>query len=118
MSEMLRFGRAWDSPACDDSREEPTPLGVLCLNCDKPVEDGDRGWLRAATGFDDPRYAVDGAVNFYSINGTRTPLIISAVHAECDLIRMAGHELKVCSCTGYDTSSRADAKLLWSRQFG
>lgn len=118
MGQSLRFGPAWDAPACGDSHQVPTPVGVLCLNCDEPVEDDDRGWLRGATGFGDPRYAADGVVNFYNVNGARTPFIISVIHAECDLIRMAGHVLKVCSCTGYDTSKRVNAQLLWIQQFG
>lgn len=37
------------------------------------------------------------------------------IHAECQMIGIIGHEFKVCSCTGYDTTSRAAAKELWRR---
>ena len=38
-----------------------------------------------------------------------------AMHPECHLLGVIGHEYGVCTCTGWDTASRRSAKELWER---
>lgn len=95
----LFFGDRWDAPLVDDAVQVPTPVGQFCFNCTEPVAEGDRGLIRRVVRM------VDGQPV-----GSDEP-----THAECDLIGVLGHQMGVCSCTGYDTSSRAAARLLWRR---
>lgn len=37
------FGEPWPSGICDEGTQVPTPVGDLCLLCDEPIADGDRG---------------------------------------------------------------------------
>lgn len=39
------FGEKWDAPATDEVEQEPTPVGVPCLDCGEPIIEGDRGFL-------------------------------------------------------------------------
>ena len=99
MNTTLFFGQRWDAPIVDDARPTPTPVGQLCYDCCEPVQDGDRGFLRAVV-----RIGDDGQPF-----GSAEP-----VHAECDLRGVLGHQVGVCHCTGYD-ASRVTAKLVWQR---
>jgi hypothetical protein len=42
---MKFFGEPWNAPVCEDTPQAPTPVGELCLDCDKPIRDGDQGLL-------------------------------------------------------------------------
>lgn len=94
----IAFGPPWNAPVSDASVFVATPVGKPCLNCREPIADGDRGFLR-------PVMRADGAT-------------VEPLHAECEMIGLAGHTWGVCHCTGYDTTSREAARLLWFRVFG
>ena len=47
------FGEPWDAPICEDAPRAETPVGVKCLWCQVPIEDGDRGILMAYMGAPD-----------------------------------------------------------------
>jgi hypothetical protein len=81
------FGERWDSPRIDHSTQVETPIGRTCPYCSEPIVEGDRGvWTTAG-----------------------------AMHAECELLRGVGHTFGVCTCTGFDMTSRAAARELWNR---
>ncbi len=43
---MVRyFGPRDDAPIYDDAEEARTPVGEPCAYCEKPIEDGQRGFL-------------------------------------------------------------------------
>lgn len=42
---MQYFGKPWDAPVCKDTRQALTPIGAPCLDCGRPIEEGDRGYL-------------------------------------------------------------------------
>jgi hypothetical protein len=42
---MQFFGEPWDAPICAYIAQAPTPVGELCLDCDKPIREGDQGLL-------------------------------------------------------------------------
>ena len=37
------FGEPWPSGVCDNGTQVPTPIGVECILCETPVQEGDRG---------------------------------------------------------------------------
>jgi hypothetical protein len=39
------FGGSWGAPICTAFPPGPTPLGELCLHCEHPIEDGQRGLM-------------------------------------------------------------------------
>lgn len=93
------FGELWDSPRFDAGggcRPEPvaTPVGDLCLHCGEPIAAGDRGELT-------PLLSLTG------------PPELRAVHTECQLLGLIGHDYGVCPCTGdAGTSTRREAALV------
>lgn len=92
------FGERWDAPALDDPEaavQMPTPVGGACVQCSEPIVEGDRGFYRAAA------------------FGPAGQSAVVFVHAECELLGIVGHEFGICSCTGFDTSSREAARELW-----
>lgn len=90
------FGDRWDAPIVDDAVQVETPVGQICYECAEPIEDGDRGFIRA------------------TMREVGKTMGCEPVHAECDLRNVMGHTVGVCSCTGH-YGSRADAKLVWQR---
>jgi hypothetical protein len=40
------FGQRWDAPILDFARSAPTPVGVVCYLCDRPIHRGDQGFIR------------------------------------------------------------------------
>jgi hypothetical protein len=62
---------------------------VNCVLCAEPIDAGD----------------VD-----YSWRSTGNP-----AHGACMALGIVGHDYGVCTCTGYDTQSRAAAIELWQR---
>lgn len=94
------FGPRWDAPLLDGAVQTATPVGKGCMLCAEPVADGDRGLIRVAV------RKVPGG----EFAGSPEP-----IHAECDLLGVVGHTVGVCRCTGYDTTSRAAARLAWQR---
>lgn len=55
MMEVCWFGEPWPTrearaPICgDDARRVDTPVGRLCVGCEDPVIDGERGLITAAS---------------------------------------------------------------------
>jgi hypothetical protein len=41
------FGDDWGAPILDYARSAPTPVGVACYLCDRPIQRGDQGFIRA-----------------------------------------------------------------------
>lgn len=76
-----------------------TPLDDACLTCKEAIAEGDRGFMRIVI-----RTA-----------GILTAYEVAPIHAECDALGIVGHTFGVCSHTGYDTSSRSAARVLWQR---
>lgn len=37
------FGRTWHAPCNEPELKTDTPVGLLCLQCAKPIHDGDQG---------------------------------------------------------------------------
>jgi hypothetical protein len=37
------FGEPWPSGVCDNGIQVPTPVGVNCILCQTPVQEGDQG---------------------------------------------------------------------------
>jgi hypothetical protein len=97
----LFFGQRWDAPLLSGAVRRPTPVGAECYTCTEPIEEGDRGLLRPCV-----RMGPDGR--------PAEPKLLP-VHTECDLLSIVGHMHEVCSCTGYDTSSRPAALELLRR---
>lgn len=91
MSDHYRgwFGEPWGAggpaPVCDDPAERvETPVGVDCLWCDEPIEDGDSGIITPY---------VDAATNVHR----------AALHVECHLRQVIGgvnHIEGRCLCCG------------------
>lgn len=108
------FGPRWHAPILDDARHAPTPVGHPCLRCREPIADGDRGFVRAV--WRRSGMPVDAAT---LANPEDLPpdgvASIEPIHAECEAIGVVGHQYGVCTCTGWDTSSRAAARELWQR---
>jgi hypothetical protein len=92
------FGERWDAPIVDDARQVATPAGASCYDCAEPIEDGDRGFVRATV-------LADGTGQ------------IGYVHAECDLRSTCGCMAGLCGCTGHP-SNRATARLVWAHYYG
>lgn len=95
------FGDRWDKPndPTDDSPppvQVATPAGEPCYNCKETIQHGDRGVMRAIL-FD-----------------IELPTV-APIHIECEMIHIIGHDHGVCSCTGFDTSTRAAALELLRR---
>lgn len=93
------FGDRWDAPLIDEADQVPTPIGQSCFRCGELVAAGDRGLIRMVA----------------RELGGELQAAAEPVHAECDLIGVVGHLVGVCHCTGYDTSTRAAARLAWQR---
>lgn len=66
-----------------------TPVGVLCYQCREQIQKDDRGLIRAA------------------LYGSKPDFL--PVHTECEMIGTIGHLYGVCTCTGFDTTTRAAA---------
>lgn len=78
------FGERWDAPRVEESIQVPTPVGELCLHCEEPIEEGDRGVLMPY---------IDAGMNTH----------VRAVHMECDLRAVLGgiaHLERRCTCYG------------------
>ena len=43
------FGEPWPSGVCDEGIQVPTPVGVKCVLCEVPIEEGDQGSFYAGS---------------------------------------------------------------------
>ena len=113
---MLIFGEPWDAPICDDATPYPeVPTYAACIYCGEQFEDGDRGVIMPHLGAVDPRYLIgvagadrDPAAAAHFAVGTLTYSLVGE-HRECLLSSTAGHVVGACSCTGWETHTRATA---------
>lgn len=96
LSLLLYFGEPWAGLKDQNAVRVAIPLGESCRVCLERISAGDRGYL-CATLTEDHSSAV------------------AAVHIECEALGMFGHDFGVCSCTGFDTTARASALVLWKR---
>ncbi len=88
------FGPAYDVPLFDGATPLPgTPVGQPCLYCTEAIQQGDTGWERPMITM------VDGKAKGK----------LAYAHHECEALGTIGHIYGVCSCTGFDTTSRAAA---------
>jgi hypothetical protein len=76
------------------------PVGWVCLHCGEPVAEGDTGFFRQWLLRND---------------GGGWACRIRAVHAQCEALGIVGHTHGVCTCTGFDTTSKTAADELWRR---
>lgn len=87
------FGERWDAPQVDPPAVQvSTPTSQSCFHCGEPIEDGDRGLLRAVVRA--------GGVD------------VEPVHMECDLRMGLGgmdHLTGRCSCMGSSSAHGAPA---------
>ncbi len=42
---MKWFGESWGAPCCESDGRVEAPVGDLCVKCELPIMDGDRGFL-------------------------------------------------------------------------
>lgn len=47
---MMWFGESWGAPVCQPERHVSTPVGAVCIECDKPIRMGDTGFNMALSG--------------------------------------------------------------------
>lgn len=95
------FGPRWDAPLLDDPDDGSpapiqvaTPVGDPCYVCTGKIAEGERGLVRAGAKVGD--------------NGK--PVAIKLfVHTECEMLGVIGHVYGVCTCSGWDTGTRAAA---------
>lgn len=43
------FGESWGAPVCEPEWHTATPVGRNCIECDKPITDGDTGFVLRST---------------------------------------------------------------------
>lgn len=97
---LAYFGEKWDAPRLDPTEgvqimQVPTPLGKPCLWCQQPIELGDRGLMQ-------PTVRQAGST-------------LEPAHMECDMLPVVGHQMGVCTCTGFTGDHRAAALELLKR---
>lgn len=95
-------GPRFDAPIMEDAIQVATPIDEACMVCRGPIAEGDsalRGLVMTAD------------------NEAPTGLVAELrwTHAECYALGTVGHVFGVCRCTGYDTTSREAARVLWRR---
>lgn len=50
---MRWFGKSWGAAVCDSDNHTPTPVGIACLRCKRPIQRGDQGVTMYCTDADD-----------------------------------------------------------------
>ena len=100
------FGAAPWGPALEPKYEHvraariPVPVGQPCYTCREPIEEGDDGEMVVALG-----------------GGMEAPTAQSMPqHRECSILRVVGHELGVCGCTGYEGLALREAGIEAARR--
>jgi hypothetical protein len=43
--DMWWFGESWGAPCCEEELHVATPVGVVCMECEKRIVGGDQGFL-------------------------------------------------------------------------
>jgi hypothetical protein len=121
---MAWFGESWGAPICEETSHEPTPVGVLCMNCEERIEADDRGVITPQLGLDETAVRLDPAALLFD----GQPRV--AQHLECHLrgvFGSVGHIEGRCSCAGGNEEdppglSRREAAVAavaaWERRYG
>lgn len=95
------FGERWNAPIVDPGplvAQVETPVGQECYMCDRPIIDGDQGFLRWCTGAGpDPDTLISN---------------LRPVHRGCDMATSIGHMYGLCSCTGWDDIYERGVELI------
>lgn len=105
---MLIFGEPWGAPLCDDAERFPeVPTWADCLRCKEAFVEGDAGVLMPHVGSVDARHVVGGSRDAWLVGE----------HRECFIAGTLGHLVGVCSCTGWDSTSRAVAREVQRRVY-
>jgi hypothetical protein len=115
---VMVFGEVWDARITEGAAVLPeVPTYARCLRCREYIAEGDSGFVRPHVGRSlDPDYLVGvGGPDARAANQQAAGFALTAIHRECDLIGVLGHVVKVCTCTGYDTTSREAALEAWRR---
>lgn len=76
------FGAYWGAFICNDCPRTAVPIGLLCLGCEKPIGDGDRGVTMLGGNFDE-KFIVPGS------NPVRV-----AFHLDCHMRQVIGDKWK------------------------
>jgi hypothetical protein len=80
------FGGPWDAPIDDGAQFVETPVGEPCLDCDKPIREGDQGLIMPS---------------MYLAKEGQPASRPAAVHRACHLRSVLGspeHLHGTCSC--------------------
>lgn len=91
---LYYFGEHWGAPRLDGAVRLNAPVNAVCLRCDEVISATDRGLYVADA------HRPDGQ---------------GAIHAECEVVGILGHNYGVCRCNGYLTQTRTAALELWRR---
>jgi hypothetical protein len=87
------FGDWSGIPRGEEARYVETPVGYLCIECGERIEAADAGEMQP----------------FLKLDGVRW----WAVHRECILLGIVGHQYGVCRCTDYaGAKTRHEAALI------
>jgi len=76
-----------------------TPIGVPCCQCERPIEEGDRGFIR-------PLVTEKGLAKDV------------AIHRGCNMATTIGHLLGLCTCTGWDDVNERGQELVRRSEVG
>lgn len=52
LTQIQWFGKSWGAPVCAQNNHKPTPVGKVCIQCDKPISEGDQGVSMTTAGPD------------------------------------------------------------------
>lgn len=73
------FGDDWGAPVCQDTPHRDTPVGTPCMDCGKPVADGDQGIVMPS---------VDSETDARTLKeGDAVAVSVAATHLDCILAR-------------------------------
>jgi hypothetical protein len=86
-------------PIVDHAQEAPTPIGVPCYQCERPIQEDDQGFIRP----------------LITENGLAKDL---AIHRGCDMATTIGHLFGICSCTGWDDIYERGLELVRRSEVG
>lgn len=81
MRDNTYFGEPWNLTVATQMEQTPPPIGVPCLHCAEPIEDGDQGLMVGMAGTDEQR----------------------PFHQECFIRSIRGpisHHQRTCPCYG------------------
>jgi hypothetical protein len=93
------FGERWNAPIVDHARKAPTPIGVPCYQCERPIQEDDQGFVR-------PLITESG------------PSGNLPIHRGCDMAVTIGHLFGLCSCTGWNDIYERGQELVRRSEVG